>query len=92
MKVSQLNVLERSAAPTPKFFKRLRNMGLVLAAAGGAIFASPIALPVMVVKVAGYLTVAGSVLTAVSQTAVDEEAMDTQIVIRYEQLKAPPQK
>jgi uncharacterized membrane protein HdeD (DUF308 family) len=92
MKVSQLNILERSAAPTPKFFKKLRNIGLVLAAAGGAIFASPIALPVIAVKVAGYLTVAGGVLTAVSQSAVDEEAMEIQIVDRYEQIKAPPQK
>ena len=34
---------------------------------------APIALPVAVVTVAGYLTVAGGVITAVSQTAVDGE-------------------
>ncbi|MEM9897157.1 MAG: hypothetical protein AAF789_12385 [Bacteroidota bacterium] len=90
MKVSQLNILERSAAPTPKFFKKLRNIGLFLAAAGGAVFASPIALPMIAVKVAGYLTVAGGVLTAVSQTAVDEEAMESQIIDRYEQRKEKP--
>jgi uncharacterized membrane protein HdeD (DUF308 family) len=51
----------------------LRNIGLALAAAGGALLTAPIALPVAVVTVAGYLAVAGGVITAVSQTAVDGE-------------------
>jgi hypothetical protein len=68
-----MNVIERIQAPTPKFFKVLRTIGLVLAAVGGTVVASPIALPAVVVTIAGYLTVAGSVIGAVSQTAVQNE-------------------
>lgn len=68
-----MKLAERLKAPTPKFFRVLRNVGLVLAAAGGALLTAPIALPAAVVTVAGYLTVAGGVMTAVSQSAVDGE-------------------
>lgn len=68
-----MKLVERMKAPTPKFFRVLRNVGLALAAAGGAIITAPIALPVGVVTVAGYLAVAGGVMTAVSQSAVDGE-------------------
>lgn len=65
-----MNLLQRLKAPTPKFFKVLRTIGLSLAAAGGALLAAPIALPVGLVSLGGYLIVAGSVATAVSQAAV----------------------
>ncbi len=68
-----MKLIERLKAPTPKFFRVLRNVGLALAAAGGTLLTAPITLPVAVVTVAGYLTVAGGVITAVSQTAVDGE-------------------
>jgi hypothetical protein len=67
-----MNVLERACAPTPKFFKKLRTIGLILAAAGGVLVATPIALPAALVAAGGYLIVAGSVATAVSQAAVEE--------------------
>ena len=59
---------ERLAAPTPRFYKKIRNAGLVLAAASAALLATPVALPAVVVQLAGYLAVAGSVATAVAQT------------------------
>jgi uncharacterized membrane protein HdeD (DUF308 family) len=62
-----MNIIKRAQAPTPKFFKVLRNIGLTLAAVGGTILAAPVALPVVVGTIAGYLTVAGGVLSAVSQ-------------------------
>lgn len=68
---NNMSVVERVKAPTPKFFKTLRTIGLALAAAGGAILASPIALPAGLVAAAGYVILAGGVVTAVSQTAVD---------------------
>lgn len=64
---------ERSKADTPPFFKKLRLVGLTLAAVGGVLVASPIALPVALVTAGGYLIVAGSVATAVSQVAVCDE-------------------
>ena len=71
-----MNIVQRIKAPTPKFFRVLRTIGLALAAAGGALLAAPVALPAAVITVAGYLAVAGSVATAVSQTAIpiDEDA------------------
>jgi len=68
---NEMTIVQRVKAPTPKFFKTLRTIGLALAAAGGAILASPIALPAGLVAAAGYVILAGGVVTAVSQTAVD---------------------
>lgn len=71
MNPNNMNVVERVKAPTPKFFRTLRTIGLALAAIGGAILASPIALPAGLVAAAGYIALAGGVVSAVSQTAVD---------------------
>lgn len=68
-----MNIIDRLKAPTPKFFRILRNVGLGLAAAGGVIIASPIAVPAIVVTIGGYLIVAGSVATAVSQAVTENE-------------------
>ena len=62
--------------PTPKFFKVLRNVGLALAAVGGTLLAAPIVLPATVVTVAGYLAVAGGVVSAVSQLTTSTENED----------------
>ena len=59
--------------PTPKFFKKLRNIGLAIATIGATILAAPVALPAIVVKIAGYLAVAGSVMSGVSQVTVKKE-------------------
>ncbi len=67
-----MNAIKRAKAPTPKFFKVLRNIGLALAAVGGTVLAAPIALPVVVTSVAGYLTVAGGVISAVSQLTTEK--------------------
>ena len=68
-----MNIIDRMKCPTPPFFKKLRNVGLVLAAIGGAVIASPITLPIGVVTVAGYIAVAGGVVTAVSQSVTCKE-------------------
>ena len=68
---NNMSVVQRVKAPTPPFFKTLRTIGLALAAIGGAILASPIALPAGLIAAAGYVALAGGVVTAVSQTAVD---------------------
>ncbi len=66
-------LIERVQSPTPKFFKKLRNIGLVLATIATTVVAAPVALPAVVVKIAGYLAVAGGIAGAVSQTAVEVE-------------------
>ena len=73
-----MTIYERAKAPTPKFFRVLRNIGLAIAAIGGTLVASPIVLPTAVVTVGGYLAVAGGVLSAVSQvTVVDSKPAET---------------
>jgi len=67
------NIVQRVNAPTPKFFKKLRNIGLALAGIAGTIIAAPVALPAVIIKIAGYLVVAGGVLSGASQTAVEGE-------------------
>jgi hypothetical protein len=67
------NIAQRVKSPTPKFFKKLRNIGLTIAGIAGTIIAAPVALPAIIIKVAGYLVVAGGVLSGASQTAVEGE-------------------
>ena len=71
-----MNIIKRAKAPTPKFFKVLRNIGLALAAVGGTILAAPIALPVVITTIGGYVAVAGGVLSAVSQLTTTTEKVD----------------
>jgi hypothetical protein len=68
-----MKINERLHARTPRFFRVVRTIGLGLAAAGGVLIATPIALPVGLVTLGGYLIVAGTVATAVAQTAVQDE-------------------
>lgn len=67
-------VVKRMKRKTPKFFKKVRNTGLTLAAVSAAILATPVALPAIVIKLAGYLAVAGTVASTVSQTAVTNDS------------------
>lgn len=67
-----MNIQERAKAPTPNFFRILRTIGLSLLAVSGSIMAAPIALPAAVVTIAGYVAVAGGVISAVSQVTVKD--------------------
>ena len=66
-----MTIQERVKAPVPKFFKVLRTVGLSLLAVSGSLLAAPIALPAALVSAAGYIAVAGGVLSAVSQVTVE---------------------
>jgi hypothetical protein len=54
---------ERIKKPTPPFFKKLRNIGIL---------AAPITLPSIVLSIATYLAVAGTVATTISQAVVSD--------------------
>jgi hypothetical protein len=71
---NNLNIVQRVQAPTPSFFKKLRTIGLVLAAVSASIVAVPLALPLLVTQVAGYLAVAGGIITTISQLTVEDTA------------------
>jgi hypothetical protein len=66
-------IMNRLQQPTPPFFRKIRNIGLVVAAAGTSILAAPVALPLLLVNVAGYLVVAGGVMTTIGQAAIKKE-------------------
>jgi hypothetical protein len=68
-----MKLIDRISSPTPKFFRKMRNVGLILAAISGTLVAAPIALPAVVIQIAGYLGVASAVASAVSQATVEGE-------------------
>ena len=68
-----MNLIERVKSPTPSFFKKLRNVGIVLAGISTAIASSTVLLPPVLVTIAGYAAVAGGVIGAVSQLATGQE-------------------
>lgn len=70
---ADLTLAQRVVAPTPKFFRLLRTIGVVVGLVGASLLASPVALPAVVATIGGYLTLAGSIVSGVSQTAVGKE-------------------
>jgi hypothetical protein len=66
-------IINRLQQPTPPFFQKIRNIGLAIAAVGTSILASPVVLPVLLVNIAGYVVVAGGVMSAVGQAAMKKE-------------------
>ena len=70
------DIIERAKAPTPKFFKVLRNIGFIMAGIGTVLLTAPVSLPATVVTIGGYLVTAGGVATAVSQfTNITDDAI-----------------
>jgi len=63
----------RFLSPTPKFYRIVRNIGIGLAAAGGVIVASPVALPAAVIALGSYLILGGMVASAVAQSVKEDE-------------------
>ena len=68
-----MNIIARIQSPTPKFFRIIRNIGLILAAVSGSVLAAPVALPAIVIQIASYLAVAGAVATTVSQAVTNND-------------------
>jgi|Laugrespbdmm15sd_2_1035082.scaffolds.fasta_scaffold43849_2 hypothetical protein len=56
---------------TPRFWKKVQRVAIVLGAAAAMIVAAPIALPAAVITVAGYVVTAGTVAATLSQLTVD---------------------
>ena len=66
-------IINRLQQPTPPFFQKIRNIGLVIAAVGTSIITAPVALPLLIVNIASYLLVAGGVMSTVGQAAIKKE-------------------
>lgn len=70
--------MQRAKAQTPPFFRKIRNLGLVLTALATAVLTAPIALPAVVITISGYAAAAGAAATAISQLTLYEEPLDWQ--------------
>lgn len=68
-----MTLKERIQSPTPSFFKKVRNIALILAAVSASILTAPVALPAIVVHVAGYIGVGATVASFVSQAVTGEK-------------------
>ena len=68
-----MNELKRRwNAPTPEFWKKVQNIGVVLAGLGAIVVAPPIGLPVL----GGYLITGGSIIGVLSQLTIKDNATD----------------
>lgn len=76
-KAKYLSLQERFEAPSPKLFRRIGRIGLVLAGIGAAILTAPVALPAGLLTLAGYLGTVGAVAKSISSIVVDEEALNS---------------
>ncbi|MCX8525907.1 hypothetical protein OF897_18490 [Chryseobacterium formosus] len=74
-----MTIINRAKAPTPKFFRILRNIGLLSAGFGGVLIASPVELPLILTNVSQYLVLAGGIISAVSQVTVDDHALQLRL-------------
>lgn len=66
-------IATRMKKRTPKFFRKVRNVGLTVAGVSAAILSAPISLPAALITAAGYAAVAGTVMSCVSQAAVKND-------------------
>jgi hypothetical protein len=65
-----MKIIERARQKTPKFFKDLQKTAVVITGIAAAVLASPVALPGIIVSLAGYLATAGAVAAAIAQVTV----------------------
>ena len=66
-------IIQRLQAPTPRFFRKIRNFGLVLTGISAVITTAMIPLPAILITLAGYSALAGDIASAVSQVAIEKE-------------------
>lgn len=72
-KNKNLSVAARVTTPTPPFFKKLRNIALVIGSVAASILVAPVALPAIVMTIAEYAIVACTAISAVSQVTTITE-------------------
>jgi uncharacterized membrane protein len=70
------NLKERWQGKTPQFWKKVQRYAIVAGTIAGSIIAAPIALPTLVVAVAGYVATAGAVAATLSQLTIDNNTQE----------------
>jgi hypothetical protein len=64
-----MRIIKRLKATTPPFFKKVRNIGLIVAGVGTAIATLPVSLPVGLIGLSSYLIAIGTTAATIAQTA-----------------------
>jgi ABC-type xylose transport system permease subunit len=67
-----MTIKERFKAPTPKFWKKVRNIGFTVGALGGGLLTLPISLPASLITIAGYMVATGTLTGILSQTTIKD--------------------
>lgn len=70
--MKELSLKERFNAPTPKFWKKVQRVGLILTAVGTFVAAAPVALPASLVAIGGYAAFGGGLIATLSQLTVED--------------------
>ena len=73
-----MSIKDRVKAPTPPFYRKLRNFGIAAVAIATSVLTAPVAAPVIIAKIAGYLAVAGTVTSAICQTVTGKDEQATE--------------
>ena len=66
-----MSIKQRWCAKTPRFWKKVQKISILIGAVAGVIIAAPITLPVAVVTVASYAITVGTVAATLSQLTVE---------------------
>lgn len=66
-------LINRLLEPTPRFFQKIRNFGLLLTGVSAVLTTAVIPLPAALITLAGYTALAGGIASALSQTAIEND-------------------
>lgn len=67
-----LSLKQRWKAPTPKFWKKVQRLGIVMTALGTAFATAPVALPAAVITAGAYIAFGGGLIATMSQLTVED--------------------
>jgi hypothetical protein len=72
--MKEKSLKERWNDKTPEFWKRIQRWAIITGSIAGAVIAAPIALPVGIITVAGYVvTISATIATTSQLTVVDSK-------------------
>lgn len=72
--MEELSLKERWKAPTPKFWKKVQRIGILLTAVGTVLATAPVVLPAVVITAGAYAAFGGGLIAAMSQLTVKDSA------------------
>ena len=67
-----MSIKQRWCAKTPKFWRKVQKISIIIGAVAGLIISAPIALPAVVVTLSGYAITAGTVAATLSQLTIED--------------------